>query len=90
MAEPELLYQIGLTLIDGIGDVNAKNLLAYCGNATEVFNQKKEQLQKIPGIGYVLAKSVIKSNFLAFVISAKECLMSPPLKPRYVGSELLT
>ena len=62
MAEPELLYQIGLTLIDGIGDVNAKNLLAYCGNATEVFNQKKEQLQKIPGIGYVLAKSVIKSK----------------------------
>ena len=62
MAESELLYQIGLTLIDGIGDVNAKNLLAYCGNASEVFNQKKEQLQNIPGIGYVLAKSVIKSK----------------------------
>lgn len=57
-----LLYQIGLTLIDGIGDVNAKALLAYCGSAEEVFKQKKLHLQKIPGIGEVLAKSVISSQ----------------------------
>ena len=37
----ELPYQIGLTLIEGIGDVNAKSLLAYCGSASEVFKQKK-------------------------------------------------
>ncbi|MBX3164896.1 MAG: DNA-processing protein DprA [Bacteroidetes bacterium] len=58
----DLLYQTGLTLIDGVGDVNAKSLLAYCGNAEEVFKQKKTHLQKIPGIGEVLAKSVIESK----------------------------
>lgn len=58
----ELIYQIGLTLIDGIGDVNAKNLLAYCGSAKEVFHQKKQVLLKIPGIGEVLAKSVVSSQ----------------------------
>jgi len=57
----ELLYQIGLTLIDGIGDVNAKALLAYCGSAKEVFKQNKSVLKKIPGIGEYSAKSVTTS-----------------------------
>jgi DNA processing protein len=56
--EEELLYQIGLTLIDGIGDVNAKALLAYCGSASEVFRQKRSKLLKIPGIGKLLSESV--------------------------------
>lgn len=57
-----LLYQIGLTLIDGIGDINAKNLLAYCGSAEEVFRQKKAILVKVPGIGEMLAKSIVSSR----------------------------
>lgn len=60
----QLLYQIGITLINGIGDVNAKSLLAYCGSAEEVFKQKKSVLLKIPGIGETLAKSIIASNTL--------------------------
>jgi DNA processing protein len=58
----ELPYQIGLTLIEGVGDINAKSLLAYCGSAKEVFKQKEAHLLKIPGIGTVLAKSILKSN----------------------------
>ncbi len=58
----ELPYQIGLTLIEGIGDVNAKNLLAYCGSAQEVFKQKKAHLLKIPGIGEYNAKSITRSK----------------------------
>lgn len=57
----ELLYQIGLTLINGIGDVNAKALLAYCGSAKAVFTQKKSVLQKIPGIGDIYAGSIVSS-----------------------------
>jgi DNA processing protein len=58
----ELPYQIGLTLIEGIGDVNAKSLLAYCGSAAEVFKQKEAHLLKIPGIGSMWAKSIVKSK----------------------------
>jgi DNA processing protein len=58
----ELLYQVGLTLIDGIGDINAKALVAYCGSAREVFRQKKPHLQKIPGIGETYASSIVKST----------------------------
>ncbi len=60
----DLLYQIALTLINGIGDVNAKSLLAYCGNAEEIFKQKKGHLLKIPGIGETNAKSIVSSHHL--------------------------
>lgn len=59
--KPEVLYQIGLTLIEGIGDVYAKGLLAYCGSPEQVFRQKKEQLLRIPGIGETLARSISSS-----------------------------
>ncbi|MBL7920792.1 MAG: DNA-protecting protein DprA [Bacteroidia bacterium] len=58
----ELPYQIGLTLIEGIGDVNAKALLAYCGSASQVFKQKEAHLLKIPGIGSAWARSIVKSK----------------------------
>lgn len=58
----ELPFQIGLTLIEGIGDVNAKSLLAYCGSASEVFKQKEAHLLKIPGIGSAWARSIVNSK----------------------------
>ncbi|MCW3076561.1 MAG: protecting protein DprA, partial [Bacteroidetes bacterium] len=58
----ELPYQLGLTLIEGVGDINAKNLLAYCGSAEEVFRQKKAHLLKVPGIGSFLANSIVNSK----------------------------
>lgn len=58
----EITYQIGLTLIDGIGDVLAKNLVAYCGGAEEVFKTKKSHLEKIPGIGGTLATVISHSQ----------------------------
>lgn len=53
------VYQIALTLIPGIGDVLARNLVSYCGGVEEVFKQKKSRLLQIPGIGEKLAQSII-------------------------------
>jgi DNA processing protein len=60
----ELQYKIGITLIDGVGDINAKNLIAYCGSAEAVFKQKKGHLLKIPGIGENTANSIVKQDIL--------------------------
>lgn len=62
MAESELLYRVGLTLLEGVGDVNAKNLLAYCGSATEIFKADKKHLLKVPGIGEYLAASILSQK----------------------------
>lgn len=59
MHSDELLYQIGLTLLPGVGDGHAKNLLAYCGSASAVFEADKISLLKIPGVGETLAQAIL-------------------------------
>jgi len=53
-----LAYQIALTLIPGIGSINAKRLIAYTGSVEGIFNEKRKSLLKIPGIGEMLANEV--------------------------------
>jgi DNA processing protein len=45
------MYQIALTLIPGIGSINGKKLVAYCGSVEAVFRENRRHLIKIPGIG---------------------------------------
>ncbi|MCK4360783.1 MAG: DNA-processing protein DprA [Bacteroidales bacterium] len=59
-----LLYQIGITLIPGVGDIVGKKLIAYCGSVEAVFKEKKKLLLKIPGIGKSTVNSIINQNIL--------------------------
>ena len=60
-----LQYQIGLTLLPGVGDVLGKKLVAYCGGVEGVFKQKKAALEKIPGIGSKLVNAILSQNVLS-------------------------
>jgi DNA processing protein len=60
----ELLYQIGISLIYGIGVVNAKKLINHCGSAEAVFKESKKNLLKIPGMGEKLVNNILSSNTL--------------------------
>jgi len=60
----DLKYQIGITLIDGIGDITAKKLIAYCGSVEGVFHEKKRALLKIPDIGRTAADAVVTQSVL--------------------------
>lgn len=64
MSGQDLAYKIGITLIPGVGDVNAKKLIAYCGGVEAVFKEKKKILEKIPGIGSSLAESIVTSDVM--------------------------
>lgn len=59
-----MLYQIGLTLIPGIGDVNGKRLVAYCGSPKAIFGEKRQSLLKIPGIGQSAVNRIINQSVL--------------------------
>jgi len=59
-----LTYQIALTLIPGVGPVNSKNLLSYCGSVEAVFNNSKAKLLKVPGIGKKTIQSIQLSKAL--------------------------
>jgi DNA processing protein len=60
-----LQYQIGLTLLPGVGAVLGKKLVAYCGGVEAVFKQKKSALEKIPGIGTKLVNAILSQNVLS-------------------------
>ncbi len=57
-----LKYQIALTMMPGIGGINAKKLISYCGGIEGVFKEKEQALLKIPGIGKHLARAVRNFN----------------------------
>ena len=59
-----LIFQIGLTLIPGIGPITAKKLISHCGSVEAVFQEKKELLTQIPHIGPVLAKEITQQSVL--------------------------
>lgn len=60
----DLRYQIALSLIPGVGFVNAKNLLGYFGSARAVFHAKEQTLIKVPGIGSVIASNILGQQVL--------------------------
>lgn len=59
-----LKYQIGITLIKGIGPNLGKNLIAYLGGVEAVFKEKKQNLAKIPGIGDILSSEIVSQDVL--------------------------
>lgn len=59
MNDDVFINRIALTLIDGVGDVLAKQLISYCGSAEAVFKEKRRVLESIPDIGPKTAKAII-------------------------------
>jgi DNA processing protein len=57
-----LLYEIALSQVPGIGPIKAKNLIRYCGSAEAVFTEKKSRLLKIPEIGEAVIKAIAEHN----------------------------
>ncbi|GGG93699.1 DNA-processing protein DprA [Pedobacter zeae] len=58
------LHKIALTFIKSIGPVTAKNLLAYCGSAENIFLAGKKQLLQIPGVGEKTIEAIRGSDAL--------------------------
>ena len=60
----ERIYQIGLTMIHGVGDTIARQLLQACGSAEAVFREKKQLLEQIPHIGSALSEAIQQPDVL--------------------------
>ena len=61
----ELIYQLALTQVPHIGNVQAKLLAEELGSAEAIFKAKKSLLEKIEGIGEVRANSIKKFDGFA-------------------------
>jgi DNA processing protein len=54
----ELLYQLALTQVPNIGDVQARLLVQHFGEASAIFKASKKVLESIEGIGTVRAAAI--------------------------------
>ena len=64
MENPEILYYLALQSADGIGDINAKKLISHCGSAQAVLEEKKKNLETIPGVGRQIIKSLKSTELI--------------------------
>jgi DNA processing protein len=87
MHNDELLYRIGITMIHGVGDVLAKNLIAYCGSAEAVFKENKSRLLRIPGFGDITAESVLKSKVLQRAEAEIKFIENNNIRPLFFTDE---
>ena len=67
---PELFYQLALSMVPNIGDVHAKILVKVFGQASVVFKSSQAVLEQIEGIGPVRARSI--RTFNAFHLVERE------------------
>jgi len=58
----ELVSQVALELIPGLGNKGVKQVISYCGSASNVFTAPKNKLLRIPGLGELMAKTIQNSN----------------------------
>jgi DNA processing protein len=56
--DQERVSFLALHFIPGVGDYLVKQLVSYCGSASDIFKTPKGKLLKIPGIGEVTATSL--------------------------------
>lgn len=64
MTDQELLYALALQNVSKIGDVTAKKLIAHCGSAEAVLNEKKQNLTKIDGVGSLVLSDLFDDRHL--------------------------
>lgn len=66
MEDRQWIHRIALSMLKGIGPINARNLVAYCGGVDAIFTDKavRRSLDKVPGIGPVLKASVMGKQVL--------------------------
>lgn len=82
-----LKYQIGVTLIKGIGPNLAKNLIAYLGNVEAVFKEKKQILAKIPGIGDVLSNEIASQDVMRRAEKEIEFILKNKIETHFFTSK---
>lgn len=72
MNENEIHAGLGLLFLDNVGDILAKNLASYCGSFEAVFKTPAAKLEKIPGVGKLIAQSIVAQKDAALKRADKE------------------
>lgn len=61
MSFDDRLYNLALSFLSGVGDINTKKLINRFGSAQDIFNSSLGELRKVPGIGEYTALKLYNS-----------------------------
>jgi DNA processing protein len=64
MKDQDLLYQIGITLVKGIGNIIAKQVIETLGDVSLLFKEKARLLEYIPGISRKIIAEIHRPEIL--------------------------
>ena len=80
----QILYQIAITLIPGIGDISGKRFVSYCGGAEAVFKESRKSLKKIHGLREVTVDALCSpKDLLKRAEQEVEFIEKNGIKPLY-------
>jgi DNA processing protein len=72
MPVEDRLYNIAISFLSGVGNINTKKLLTRFSDAKAIFNSSLSELKKIPGIGEHTAKKLFASFQTALTLAEEE------------------
>jgi DNA processing protein len=64
MSNQDLIYRIGITLIKGIGNITAKQIIETLGDVSLLFTEKKHVLERIPGLSRRIIQEIHQPEVL--------------------------
>lgn len=82
-ADETIIYRIAITLIPGIGSMNAKKLIAWAGDASAVFKEKRSNLLRIPGMAKLMTREINSSELLKRAEEELRFIQNSKIKPLY-------
>jgi DNA processing protein len=84
---PDLLYQIALTHVNGIGCVQSKILIEHFVTAEAIFKATKKELSCIEGIGEIKASQIKHFNDFAFAESEIKFIEQNSIEPLFLTNK---
>lgn len=77
------LNKIAITKIPKVGPITARNLISYCGGLEGVFEARKRELEKIPGVGEKIAQTIVKKSFFKEAEQELRFVENQEIKPLF-------
>lgn len=85
MTDQNLIYQIGLTLIKGIGNITAKQVIAGLDDIKQLFTEKAHVLVRISGITPRIITEIRKTEILVRAEKELEFIRRNEITPLFIS-----
>ncbi|MDR2086512.1 MAG: DNA-processing protein DprA [Dysgonamonadaceae bacterium] len=87
MTDRHLLYQIGITLVKGIGNITARQIIDVLGDVSLLFKEKASVLERIPGVSRKVIAEIRRPDVLQRAEEEMSFLHKNKIIPLYIKDE---